>query len=168
MAYPFGAPSQSSEQGRFFARHQLKRLMSALLPQAKSFLPSTRRRKQPPKLQLEPLEPRLLLSADLAFVADPGGSDLTLRLDNVDTVDTLVIVDNVDNQIVASHALADLAEVRISGGIGADRLTVDQTNPFIVPIRFDDITEGDNDLLTLTGTSDAVWQVTGDNEGPDQ
>ena len=91
MAYPFGATPESNGQGWFFPHRQLKRLISALLPQPKRFTPSAPRRTPARKLQFEPLEPRLLLSADLAFIADPGGSDLTLKLDDSDT---LVIIDN--------------------------------------------------------------------------
>src|SRR6056300_1374794 len=94
MAYPFGAPQEPGGRGWFFPHRQLKRLISSLLPEPKRFLPATRRRSPPRKLQFEPLEPRLLLSADLAFAADPGGSDLTLQLDEIDGIETLVIIDN--------------------------------------------------------------------------
>ena len=94
MAYPFGNSQESSGQGWFFPHRQLKRLISSLLPQAKRFTPSSLKRTPSRKLQFEPLEPRLLLSADLAFMADPGGSDLTLRLDDIDGIETLVIIDN--------------------------------------------------------------------------
>ena len=111
MAHPFGAPSETCGQGWAFPQSQLRRLISALFPQAKSFMPASRATSPPRKLQFEPLEPRLLLSADLAFIADPGGSDLTLRLDNIDAIDTLVIIDNeiVDPvaRIVASQARAN-------------------------------------------------------------
>ena len=94
MAYPFGAPPESNAQGWFFPHRQLKKLISSLLPQAKRFTPSTTRRTPSRKLQFEPLEPRLLLSADLAFMADPGGSDLTVKLDTIDDIETVVIIDN--------------------------------------------------------------------------
>ena len=170
MAYPFGAPSEPNGQGWFFQHLQLKKLISSLLPQAKRFTPSMQCRPRPRKLQFEPLEPRLLLSADLAFAADPGGSDLTLRLDNLDGVDTVVIVDNeiADPlaQVVASQALVDTAAVRIAGGVGADRLTVDLTNPFIVPVRFDDLSGGDDDHLALTGAlTGHAWNLDGTDAG---
>ncbi|MGD8420941.1 MAG: LEPR-XLL domain-containing protein, partial [Gammaproteobacteria bacterium] len=126
-------------------------------------------RSRPRKLQFEPLEPRLLLSADLAFAADPGGSDLTLRLDNIDGVDTVVLVDNeiADPlaQVVASQALADTSAVVIAGNTGADRLEVDQSNPFIVPIRFEDTNAGDGDTLELTGALSGSWLLSGSNAG---
>ncbi|MDH3387171.1 MAG: LEPR-XLL domain-containing protein, partial [Gammaproteobacteria bacterium] len=170
MAYPFGAPPEPSGQGWLFPHRQLKKLISSLLPQPKRFISSTQRRATPRKLQFEPLEPRLLLSADLAFAADPGGSDLTLRLDNLDGVDTVVLLDNeiVDPlaQVVASQALADTSAIRITGGAGDDRLTVDLTNPFIVPVRFDDLGGGDNDWLSLTGAlSGHAWNLFGGDDG---
>jgi hypothetical protein len=152
----------------FFPHRQLKRLISSLLPQAKKFNFSAAKRSPSRKLQFEPLEPRLLLSADLAFMADPGGSDLTLRLDDIDGIETLVIIDNeiVDPlaQVVASQALADTSAVRITGGAGDDRLTVD-FNPFIVPVRFDDTTAGDNDFLALTGAMGQNWQLSDADAG---
>jgi len=168
MAYPFGAPRESNGQGWFSPHRQLKKLISSLLPQAKRFTPTTEARSRPRKLQFEALEPRLLLSADLAFMADPGGSDLTVKLDTIDDIETLVIIDNdvVDPaaQIVASQALVGTSAIRITGGAGDDHLTV-ETSPFLVPVRFDDLSTEDNDTLALTGALGNVWQVTGVDEG---
>ena len=167
MSYPFGALKESSGPGWQFPRRQIRRLISSLLPGSKRTSPSPRR-SSASTLRFEPLEPRLLLSADLAFAAMPD-SDLTVRLDSINDIDTIVIIDNniIDPsaQIVANQALADTTAIRITGSDGDDRLTIDQTNPFIVPIYFDDASSSDHDTLALTGVLSNIWQLTAANEG---
>jgi hypothetical protein len=66
--------------------------------------------RKPPKVHLEPLEPRILLSADLSYTMTGAVKDLTLTLDKVEGVDTLQLINNVDpdsaTQVIASLALA--------------------------------------------------------------
>src|SRR5678815_1418205 len=58
-------------------------------------------------LQFEPLEPRLLLSADLSYTAT-GNGDLTLRVADVGGVSTLQLVDSNDPSILlASESMSD-------------------------------------------------------------
>jgi len=122
------------------------------------------------KVLFEPLEPRLLLSADLSFAMAGAANDLTLQLDQVDGVDTLQLINNEDTdpttQIVASQALADTSAVLITGAEQDDKFTVDFSTPFSVPngILFSDAFSGDNDTLKVTGKSN-VWNITGNNRG---
>jgi Ca2+-binding RTX toxin-like protein len=118
----------------------------------------------PNRAVLEPLEPRLLLSADLAFQATAEANDLTLRMQKIEGVDTLQVVDtdNTDN-VLASQALADTGAVVINGSATNDRLTVDLTNPFSTPISF--AGGSGSDTLRIKGSDDRTWSITGTNTG---
>ena len=71
---------------------------------------------------LEPLEPRILLSADLSYATSAGAHDLTLKMADIQGVETLQLINNADpNQataVVASHAVADTSGVFITGSQG--------------------------------------------------
>ena len=109
------------------------------------------------KVLLEPLEQRLLLSSDLAYTAAiDEAADLTLRLQNVDSVDTLQLVSNVDQSIVQSQALSDTRAVVIVGSDQDDSLTVDFSTPFSIPIFYDGGSQA-------TPTGDSL-QVIGDGQ----
>ena len=115
------------------------------------------------KAIIEPLEPRILLSDTLAFSAPAGAAvDLTLRLD--DDAQALQLIDNTDQSIVQSQALADTTAVVINGADLDDKLTIDFTNPFSIPVTFKDTASGDNDTLEVTG-GDHTWNITGPNSG---
>ena len=122
------------------------------------------------KVLFEPLEPRLLLSADLSFTMTGAADDLTLKLDQVEGVDTLQLVNNEDTdpttQIVASQALDDTSAVSITGAEQDDRLTIDFSRPFSVPngIKFTDFSISDRDTLEVKGNAH-VWNITGSNKG---
>ena len=85
---------------------------------------------------LEPLEPRILLSADLAYSTAGSAHDLTLRMSDVQGVETLQLVNNANNSVVASQAAADTSQVVITGSGPQDSLNVDFTNPFNTPVVF--------------------------------
>jgi len=108
-----------------------------------------RKRKSP---VLETLEPRVLLSSDLAFGLDVN--DLTLRYD--DTLDAFQLInqdlDALDPGFVVSQAARDLTEalptIQIDGSSGDDRL------------RLDLETLGLNQQITFNGTgSDTLITV---------
>jgi Ca2+-binding RTX toxin-like protein len=124
-------------------------------------VPAARKRR---KALIEPLEPRLLLSADLKFAMSGDVDDVTLRMKDVGGTDTIQVVDNADQSIVQSQALDDTSAVEIIGSDQDDKLTVDFTSPFSTPIRFTDAYAGDSDTLQLIG-KDNAWNLTGMDAG---
>lgn len=116
----------------------------------------------------EPLEPRLLLSADLSFSMGGAVNDLTLEMNNIDGVETIQLINNDDpdsaTQVVDSQALSETTGVEIIGSEQADRLIVDYSNPFSLPISFLDSTPGDGDVLEVSG-GDQTWNITGPDSG---
>jgi hypothetical protein len=116
------------------------------------------------KAVLEPLEPRLLLSADLAFQATDVINDLTVRMQDVAGIQTLQIVNNADDSVVASQSFAETDAVVITGGEENDALTVDYTNPFSIAITFFDTSADDADTLKIVG-GDNYWNITGVEAG---
>jgi Ca2+-binding RTX toxin-like protein len=114
------------------------------------------------KVLFEPLEPRVLLSADLKVAMGEGPNDLTLRLDDV--TQELQVVNNADQSVVQSQLLADTGAVIIEGSDLSDKLTVDLGTPFSVPIYYSDAYEGDNDALSVTG-ADSTWNIIGKDSG---
>src|SRR4030042_1705985 len=114
---------------------------------------------------LEPLEPRVLLSNDLIHAAAAGAAlDLTLRMQKVDDVDILQLVNNADQSVVESQALADTSAVNITGADLDDKLTIDFSNPFSVPVTFTDASARDSDTLKVIGR-DHAWDTSGPNGG---
>jgi len=119
---------------------------------------------------LEVVEPRLLLSADLSYTA-VGAGDVTLRLDDVDGVETVRLVDTADDSIV----YASVARAGIDGtsGYGA-RIDADG---FDLTLRIDASVEqaslaggilfvGGSGQDTLVGPSlDSVWTISGEGSG---
>jgi len=106
------------------------------------------------KVHLESLEPRILLS-DFTYQAATGAAaDLTLRMQKIDDVDTLQLINNSDQSVLQSQALADTSRVVVTGGDQDDSLTVDFSNPFSIPIFFDGGTQ-------VSSTGDSL-QVIGD------
>ena len=121
------------------------------------------------KVFLEPLEPRLLLSADLKFAMGGAADDLTLRLDNDDGAETLKLINNDDLSILASQALDETSSVEISGSGDADTLTIDFDFGLgnlleTIPISFIDSSVGDSDTLEILGP-DVTWNITGADIG---
>ena len=117
------------------------------------------------KVLFETLEPRLLLSSDLAY-AGTSAFDLTLRLDQTDPT-ILQLIDNANSDaVVAQQALVDTSAVMITGSAENDRLTIDLSSPFILPggIIFSDTTTLDHDTLELIGKAN-TWTITGADSG---
>src|SRR4030043_102547 len=82
-------------------------------------------KRKPRNPLLEPLEPRLLLSADMRFTMTGDANDLTLRLRDVSGTETLELVNNDDLSVLLSQPLADTSTVVIEGSDQSDDLTVD-------------------------------------------
>jgi hypothetical protein len=145
-------------------------------------------------LHVESLEPRLLLSADFApFAVELAsvGSDLTLRFDEASQALQLVDGSDPAGAILAQRALAGTSAVRISGGEGDERLTLDASvvgiritapsaadretsfprdrrgaglNP--VPIELPLFFTGGAGVDTLVGPAlDATWRISGVDAG---
>ena len=75
---------------------------------------------------IEQLEPRLLLSADL--VVNPRRQPLSTSrssLQDVDSIATVQIINNHDQQVVDSQALTETTGVVITGSDESDSVTVD-------------------------------------------
>src|SRR5688572_14611125 len=127
------------------------------------------------KVRFEPLEPRLLLSADLSFTAVTA-SDLTLRTQDVDGVEHLQIVLADETApggeiVVASQELALTSSVTLTGSLEADRFTVNFAglpDSSVLSISIVDPTSeeapGTADVLRVTGL-DSEWEVSGVDAG---
>lgn len=109
-----------------------------------------------PGAHLEPLEPRILLSADLVYSAG-FAADMLLQLDTEDP-GNLQLINAADQTVLAERALDDTSRVIIHGSAGSDRLIVDTGNPFAIAggIHFLDTTAADGDVLELSRTSAAT------------
>ena len=121
-------------------------------------------KKERRKVLLEPLEPRVLLSADLKFAMTGSADDVKLHLKEVDGVDTVQLIDMSDQCLLQSQALADTSAVIIEGSAARDMLTVDFTGPFSLPIFFTDDYSGDGDMLQVVGKAND-WRIAGENQG---
>ena len=115
------------------------------------------------KIFFEPLEPRLLLSSDLTHAAAAGAAlNVTLRLDGA--TQELQLVDNTSQSVLQSQALADTSAVSITGADLDDKLTIDFSNPFSLPITFTDASTNDGDTVEVVG-GDNAWNITGPDTG---
>jgi Ca2+-binding RTX toxin-like protein len=135
MAHPFGS---QGVRGGVSGRQELAP-GSALFRRSRHRSISRTEATQPqvnhPKVLLEPLEPRYLLSADLmpfTVAVAPDGGDFTVRLD-VDA-QLLEVFDVTTGEIVDQRALQETSELRIVGSDSADRLTVDFEAPFALSL----------------------------------
>src|SRR5574341_1069580 len=111
---------------------------------ARSFIPLRRpsqRRKHPPrhrKFLLEPLEPRVLLSAEPTLLHVEMlalGPNLTIRLDG--TTQLLQVVETPTGAVVAERPREATDEVVVTGTDGDDTLAVDPSVPGALPVHFD-------------------------------
>ena len=125
---------------------------------------ATAAKKRRRKMLFEPLEPRVLLSADLKFAMTGAADDVKLQLKELDGVETLQLIDMSDQSLLQSQALADTSAVIIEGSAARDLFTVDLTEPFSLPIRFTDDYSGDGDTLKVMGL-DRTWSITGADMG---
>ena len=85
-------------------------------------VPTARKRR---KALIEPLEPRLLLDADLSFGMTADADDLTLKLGKVGDVDELQIINTDTSVVLDSLALSGSTEVEIIGSDEDDVLRLD-------------------------------------------
>jgi hypothetical protein len=135
-----------------------------------------RRRKFPifrdrrPRHVLEPLEPRVLLSADLSYIA-LADTDVTLRVEDVGGTEMLQLVDSNDPSLIL--ASESLSEIDGSSGFGA---RID-ANGHAVNLTLDDsvqggrvrggiVFDGGDGTSSVTGPEGgATWRITGDGAG---
>src|SRR4051812_6254487 len=76
-------------------------------------------------LRFETLEPRLLLSADLAHTAAAGEAlDATLKVDELEGAAILRLVDNASGAVLGEVAADDDVNVTLLGGELSDRLVI--------------------------------------------
>src|SRR6266508_2060452 len=77
------------------------------------------------KILFEALEPRLLLSADLAYTAAMGVAlDAELKVDDIDGAAILRLIDNQSNAVLAEQLVDQDIEVSVLGGDASDRLEI--------------------------------------------
>ncbi|TCK07577.1 LEPR-XLL domain-containing protein [Marinobacterium mangrovicola] len=113
--------------------------------------------------QVEALEPRFLLSADLVpfdfAIASDLAADVTLRLDDAD--EYLQIVDQ-DGELLEERLLQETSEVRITGSDQSDSLTIGLDSPLSIDVLFFG-EQGDDRLIGPS--NDAHWIIDGENSG---
>jgi WD40 repeat protein len=152
--------------------------MSALKSTAANVVPRPGRH---PQLVLDPLEPRLMLNADVLALDlpsyDPGrqGHDLLVRLvEDIQLVENqtvniqrVEIVDRFDpSRVIAAADLNAISQVSILGGAGDDRITIDSDSfagylaPSIVFSGGDGV-----DTLSLMGSAASDWHLDGQGGG---
>jgi hypothetical protein len=117
-------------------------------------------------MRFEPLEPRLLLSADLTYATATGAAlDATLQVAQAGDTQEVQLVDNASGTVLQSAALDHDLSVSILGADQNDALTVDfdpSALEYKVSVQFD----GGAGANTLDGPSqNAIWNVTGSDAG---
>ncbi len=118
-------------------------------------------------MRFEPLEPRLLLSADLMHTAAAGVAlDATLKLADVGGAQEVQLVDNGSGSILGQAALDhDNFTVDVQGADQNDVLTIDFGDTplaYTVNVQFD----GGAGSNTLAGPGqNTVWNITGTDSG---
>src|SRR5882724_10875719 len=109
------------------------------------------------RVLFEQLEPRYLLSADISpFViamAD-SGHDLTLQFDS--TSDMLQVINDQTGQTVGEQQASRTSQIQIVGTNENDRLTINLTAGFALPLGINFDATGGQDQLILGGSADAV------------
>lgn len=119
-------PLKESCFARFWRRHRERlRRRRASAPRTTAFL-------------LEPLEPRILLSATpLVVEADPlQAADLLLTVETVNGIPTVQVIDQqapAGADVVASQAVVDTSQVDITGTAFDDRLTIGESAASLLP-----------------------------------
>jgi hypothetical protein len=121
------------------------------------------------KVLMEPLEPRLLLSADLSFTMTGSAKDLTLKLDQIDGIDMVQLLNSEDTdpstQVVASRALAETSTVEILGSEQDDVLRLGLDFNSLVDSLAITFRGGAGDDTLVGPSSDSTWHITGANAG---
>jgi hypothetical protein len=121
-------------------------------------------KKIPPAI-FEPLEPRILLSADLTFGGGDTALDLDLRLDPVDS-SILQLLDNTTDTVIDTLALTGSNTVEITGSTLDDSLHVDLDSPSAIGLNivYSDANTGDSDTL-FGPASGSLWDISGNDSG---
>ncbi|MEO8630457.1 MAG: LEPR-XLL domain-containing protein, partial [Betaproteobacteria bacterium] len=106
---------------------------------------SRRESSMPPRqrLQFEAVEPRVLLSADVSYVAT-GAADLSLKIvaaPGGPGAPTLELIDNVTHSVLGSTLLNAAREIDIAGSNAADKLAIDLSyagsfSPVPITVKF--------------------------------
>src|SRR6516164_1348023 len=122
---------------------------------------------EPARVLFEPLEPRYLLSADispLVIAMADAGHDLTLHLDASSNM--LQVVNDQSGQTVGEQQASRTSQVQIIGTNENDRLTIDLTSGFALPLGIKFEGGGGQEQLVLTGALDKVMhQIGSDGTG---
>ena len=124
-----------------------------------------------PRPLFEPLEPRLLLSADLSphsYDMDAQHNELLVQLQSIEGEDRLAIIDNsVDGngEVLDTFALTNLDSFLVRGTDADDVLTIDAGTAIEIPLTFLDTSAFDNDELRVVGSDAADWTVSGEDSG---
>jgi len=117
-------------------------------------------------MRFEPLEPRLLLSADLVHSTDAGVAlDATLKVAEVGGAQVVQLIDNGTSTVLGQAALDHDLSIEIQGAEQDDLLTIDFGDaPLVhkVNVQFDGGAGND----TLKGPSaDSTWNLLGAGSG---
>ena len=126
-------------------------------------------RKNPPAV-FEPLEPRILLSADLSYGGGDTALDLDLRLDPTNS-SILQLIDNTDQETIIGNLALDLSstdpvEVEILGSSQDDRLNIDLDSPSALGLNISFLDASSEDSDTLIGPlGNSTWNITGNDSG---
>lgn len=99
-------------------------------------------------MRFEPLEPRLLLAADLSFLS---ANDLTLEYE-VSGSDEIFRLTDTNDSVVDSATSANWTEILIEGSADVDTLRLAVGIPSDVVIKFK--AGGGNDTLVIEGAFD--------------
>src|SRR6516164_7794106 len=123
---------------------------------------------EPARVLFEPLEPRYLLSADispLVIAMADAGHDLTLHHDIAS--DALQVINDQTGQVVGEQQASRTSQLQIIGTNENDRLTIDLTAGFALPLGIKFAGGGGQDQLVFTGAVDKVMHQIG-NDGSGQ
>src|SRR5262245_45956778 len=122
---------------------------------------------EPARVLFEPLEPRYLLSADispLVIAMADAGHDLTLH-HNIAS-DALQVINDQTGQVVGEQEASRTSQLQIIGTNENDRLTIDLTAGFALPLGIKFAGGGGQDQLVFTGAVDKVMhQIGSDGSG---
>lgn len=174
MAFPFRA----QEPGQLPHLPINRRLRSRLKRRSRERYTALTRAAR--RLVLDPLEPRVLLNADVlafdmaAYYQDQQSHDLLVRMqeETVGVGETTVsvrrveILDQQGGQVLAFGDLAEISAVTILGGNGDETVTFDATSfdgtaPF--KLTFDGGAGADS--LRFATSRDVAWDIGGPNAG---
>ncbi|MEP6563584.1 MAG: LEPR-XLL domain-containing protein, partial [Mesorhizobium sp.] len=132
------------------------------------------------RLIFDPLEPRLLLNADLNVNLATDGPNvdheiLVRLLEEVQTVNNVAttiqqvqIIDQTDGgKVLAFGDLSTMNSISITGGTGNDTLKIDEdsfgTHTLVPVISFGGA--GGNDKVVFDSSANAAWTLSGNNAG---